>query len=108
MALYAMDISCFCNKVLFNKSGSGGSSIKGRKKILVWGLMLIVTVTLIVSCGSGGGGTAGGGGNPSPSDINITHTVSGLNSNTIYYWKVKGNDGKGGITESDTYSFITQ
>jgi translation initiation factor IF-3 len=27
-----MDISCFCNKDLSNQSGSGGRSIKGRKK----------------------------------------------------------------------------
>ena len=37
----------------------------------------------------------------------VTHTVSNLKPNTTYYWKVVADDGKGGVTESDDYSFKT-
>ena len=85
-------------------------TIRERKKIWIWGSMFIVTTALLVSCGGGGGGGSSGGGGPtSPIPVaTVTNTVSGLNANTTYYWKVVADDGNGGLTESGTQSFTTQ
>ncbi|MCC6545172.1 MAG: choice-of-anchor D domain-containing protein, partial [Nitrospirae bacterium] len=37
----------------------------------------------------------------------MTYTVTNLKPKTTYYWKVVADDGKGGMTESDDYSFTT-
>jgi len=36
-----------------------------------------------------------------------SHTVTGLNPGTTYYWKVTANDGRGGVTDSVVWSFTT-
>lgn len=42
------------------------------------------------------------------SESNIyEYTLSGLASNTTYYWKVVALDNKGGKTKSDIWSFTT-
>jgi hypothetical protein len=88
--------------------------IKDRRKKYIWLLSLIMAVTLIVSCGSGGGGGGNDGGNdsgtpqPPSNSNNKTYAVTGLSANTTYYWKVVADDGNGGVTESDTYSFVTK
>ena len=38
-------------------------------------------------------------------DSNGDGMVTNLKPNTTYYWKVVADDGKGGLTESDDYSF---
>lgn len=63
---------------------------------------------LLTSCGSGGGTSGGAGDNSNNSDKKdyVSYAVN-LQPNTTYYWKVMADDGKGGITESNTYSFTT-
>jgi hypothetical protein len=99
---------------------SGG--ISRRRKILLIIAVVLVSGMLFVSCG-GGGGNGGntpapgnGGGTPAPdngetppvAEDEVAYTVSGLNAGTTYYWKVVADDGKGGRTESDIWSFTTQ
>lgn len=86
----------------------GGLS-KKRKKIG----FLIVTVIFIGglflgSCGGGGGGgSSSGGGDGTPGATGVSYTVENLQTGTTYYWKVVADDGNGGVTESDIYSFTT-
>lgn len=82
----------------------GGFS-KKRKKIgfLILTAMFVIGLTL-TSCGGGGGG---GSGTPSDNGGTVSHIVSTLQKSTPYYWKVVADDGNGGVTESDTYSFTT-
>ncbi len=62
----------------------------------------MVTKVIFPSCGSSGGGN-----NSSSKQNYKSYTVGKLLPNTTYYWKVTADDGKGGVTESDTYSFTT-
>lgn len=91
---------------LFGVAIVGG--IKGRERIGVVIAIIMVAGMLLVSCG---GGNEGGGESLTtpPADADeVSHTVSGLNHNTTYYWKVVTNDGNGGKVESETRSFTTQ
>lgn len=83
---------------------SGG--IPRRRKILLLIAVVLVSGMLFVSCGRDGGG---GGSTPPIAGDEIAYTVSSLNTGTTYYWKkVVADDGKGGRTESDIWSFTTQ
>ncbi len=85
---------------------SGG--VRNKNNLLSIVLIIFIYIMLFASCGSGGGG---GGSDTQPTPItpsnDLTQNVSGLSSNTTYYWKVVVDDGKGGVTESSTYSFTT-
>jgi YVTN family beta-propeller protein len=76
---------------------SGGLS--RRRKILFLITVILVTGMLFISCG-GNGGDSG--------DDELSLTMSGLNTQTTYYWKVRAADSKGGITESDIWNFTIQ
>ncbi|HKI52188.1 MAG TPA: fibronectin type III domain-containing protein, partial [Geothermobacteraceae bacterium] len=59
-----------------------------------------VGLLILVSCGGGGGGAT---------DPNLrSQTVSGLASGTIYYWRVLSDDGQGGMSQSEGFSFTTR
>jgi N-acetylneuraminic acid mutarotase len=93
--------------LLFGIVFASGARI--RKKLLLMFAMIVISTILFVSCGGGGGG-GGGGDSPAPTpqtSNEIIQNVSGLKPNTTYYWKVKVDDGNGGITESATYNFTT-
>jgi len=74
--------------------------MKRRKKIALFVLAVLVTGILLVSCGGGGGGGT------SPV-TEMSQTVSGLDSDAAYYWKVVADDGQGNIVQSEAVSFTT-
>lgn len=80
------------------------SSINGRRKLFV--LLLMGASVFFIYCGGGGNGGGNGGVPPPPPNTNITQTVSGLTSNTRYYWKVVAHDGLD-ISDSTIKSFMT-
>ena len=64
----------------------------------------ILMAMLLGACGGGGGG----GYIPVP-DNNVYHILPDtLNASTQYYWKVSADDGRGGITYSETWTFTTE
>jgi len=83
-------------------------SFRTSKKNALFLIAVITAAMLFISCGGGGDGS---GNNTAPPPIGpdeISHTVSELKSGTVYYWKVVADDGRGGITESDMWSFSTK
>jgi len=82
--------------------------------IVLVAALLIAALTL-ASCGGGGGDDGDGTTpeeiepeeNPLPADGETSHVVTGLLNDTTYYWKVVTDDGLGGTTESEVYSFTT-
>ncbi|HJU06104.1 MAG TPA: hypothetical protein VJ692_13215 [Nitrospiraceae bacterium] len=88
--------------------GLGGSSLvvglifarmKNRRGLL--SLMAITMLTAIIISSCSGGKVIGG------TDI-VSKTVSGLESDKVYFWKVIAEDGKGGRAESETWRFTTK
>jgi hypothetical protein len=85
--------------------------IGGRKKCVSLMMVLIIAGTLSSSCG---GGPGGGGSNSihasshATSNNAVYHTVTGLNPDTTYYWKVTADDSNGGISDSEIWSFRTK
>ena len=78
----------------------GGIGLRRRK----WLMMAIVSLAIIGLVSNCGGG--GGGGNTSAPTDEMSHTVSGLNPGTTYYWKVTVSDGIDTL-ESATRSLTT-
>ena len=73
-----------------------------RKPRLLRVLILAASLVFLVSCGGGGGGSSG----PDP---NLrSYSLTGLSSQTTYYWKVSAVDTKGGTVESSVASFTTE
>jgi hypothetical protein len=101
----------FANKKEIYYAGTGtglllfgvvlAGNIKGRKKIALLLAVLVITAVLSISCGSGGSSS-------SSSNDNVSATVSGLNTNTTYFWKVVADDNNGEISDSEVRSFTTQ
>lgn len=85
---------------------SGILLIGGVRKKTSALVLILVVASIFASCGSGGGS----GGN-SPSNTNTAGELSsiagGLTDGAKYYWKVVADDGKGGATSSDVWSFTT-
>lgn len=80
-----------------------GRTKKSSLHILVL-IPVLTSMMLLFSCGGGGGGNSTDTGTKS----DFSQTVSELAPHTAYYWKVSADDGKGGITESETRSFVTK
>ncbi|UCH79646.1 MAG: choice-of-anchor D domain-containing protein [Nitrospiraceae bacterium] len=78
-------------------------NLRDRKKILCLIILLITCTVIIPSCGGGGDGSG-----TSIGGTTITRTVSGLEPGTIYFWQVTANDGRGGLSQSEIRSFVTQ
>jgi hypothetical protein len=83
-------------------TGSVQTRRKNLKLILV--LLMLVGSLLLVSCGS----SNNVGDMSYLENTGNQFTVENLQRETTYYWKVVAEDENGGITESDTFSFITQ
>ncbi len=94
--------------LIFGITLAGG--IRSRKRIALLIAVIAVTCALVASCGSGNNDSVGQDNNNghTPDDNNKTYTVSGLNSNTTYYWTVIAKDSNGGETQSSVWSFKTQ
>ncbi len=86
---------------------AGGGLQHTRKAILTIAALLLVG-GLFTACGGGGGSPAAPATTPTPTADQVSTTVTGLTSNTTYYWKVVADDGKGGVASSETFSFKTQ
>lgn len=78
----------------------GISSRRRRIALLLLGI-IILSAGLLVACGGGGGGSS----TPPPTVNETSYTAGGLTNGSTYYWKVSAEDGKGGATESDAWSF---
>jgi hypothetical protein len=78
---------------------------RGRKGLLLIAVLTVLVGTALVGCGaSGSNGSQPSGASPAM----VSRQVSGLQTSTIYYWKVVANDGNGGVTESDVMTFSTK
>jgi hypothetical protein len=75
--------------------------VRKRKVLLLIAALAIMTGTTMVSCSSGSV-------TQQPSATAVTREISGLRTDTTYYWKVVAKDGNGGATESDVSSFSTK
>ena len=92
-----------------------GSFARKNRMALLLAIVIITTSFLLIACGSSGGGGGDSGGSCDPPAVpavdqatQISRTVSGLSSNTAYFWKVKAEDGLGGVINSNVKSFTTQ
>ncbi len=86
------------------RTGETGKRRRGKKrKINLLIAMIMITGMILVSCG----GDNGNGDNDGGTSDELSYTVSGLSAGTPYHWKVVADDGNGGLTKSDTYSFKT-
>jgi HYDIN/CFA65/VesB-like, Ig-like domain len=76
--------------------------LRSRKlRLTMLTLGIAIGLLILVSCGGGGGGGA--------TDPNLrSQKVSGLASGTTYYWRVLSDDGQGGMSQSEEFTFITQ
>jgi hypothetical protein len=98
---YAGTFGSGAGLVFFGIALAGGAT--RRRKIMAILAMVIITGLVLVSCGGGGGG----GSTPARTNL-VSQSVSGLNAASTYFWKVVADDGKGGTTESTTWSFSTK
>ncbi|MDA8155174.1 MAG: hypothetical protein M0Z52_01775 [Actinomycetota bacterium] len=84
-----------------------GIMLADKKKRLLLVAALLIAAAALSSCGAGGGATPAGG--SAPSGSTQSYTVSGLTSNTTYYWAVQALDSNGQvISQSTTGYFQTQ
>ena len=80
---------------------------KRRRGWLGFIAILVVVVVLAMACGDLPG-TGDGTDNPQPGEGESGATVPGIQEGTTYYWKIVADDGNGGLTESDVWSFTTR
>ena len=71
----------------------------GRRKRILMALLIMAAAFSIASCGGGGGSD--------DSDTSMSHTITGLESDTTYYWRVAATDTSSNSTPSETRSFVT-
>jgi len=72
---------------------------KRKQRLILLTMGVAVGLLILVSCGGGGGAT----------DPNLrSQQVSGLASGTTYYWRVLSDDGQGGMSLSEEFSFTTR
>lgn len=79
--------------------------VRRFRKQIFW-LMLITFLVCLASCGGGGGGS--GGSNSASDDSSLKVTLDDLEQGTTYYWKVRAEDARGAVTESDVRSFFVE
>lgn len=82
-----------------------GFAAGSRKRGLVLLLCCGIGLLLQVACGDSGGSRR----DEQPLDPTVrTTTVSGLSAGTTYYWRVLSEDGRGGSSRSEVFSFTTR
>lgn len=85
--------------------------IRTRRKLIILLLAGILVAGLMVSCGGGGSSSPASTSSPATNVSSgsgaMSYTVSGLSSNTTYYWKVVAKDNAGNTLQSQTGSFQT-
>lgn len=109
-----MTVASRSSKGIFYAGGAGllmigmtfFGGLKGQRRLI---LLFIIVVLLsggsLISCNNSNNSNSQG----KFLDIGEkSYTVSGLSSNTTYYWKVSAGDGKADPTESDVNSFTTR
>ena len=84
------------------------AGLSRRRRVLALILVgLVVMGILLISCGT----SSSGGGNQDDkgqAQEEASYTITGLAEGTTYYWKVVADDGNGGRSESETWTFTTQ
>jgi hypothetical protein len=115
---YYTDRTDLSHLIIIGMVFTGG--IRNRKKFALLIAALLIAGGMLLSCGGGSGGSGNGGaigtgaisekGNSVP-EISFTvsdfsYTVTGLNPDTTYYWKVTADNGESS-TDSSTWSFTT-
>ncbi len=78
-----------------------------RKLHLFVATIAVTGMFFLVSCGRGGDNSVTSS-NSTFSQEEITREVSEFRSSTTYYWQIVADDGKGGKTFSDVWSFETK
>jgi hypothetical protein len=80
---------------------------RGRRKIALMLMALALGVSLLLyACGSGGGDSTTVP--PPPPVTTVSYTLSDtLETGTRYYWKVSADDGRGGISYSQPWTYTT-
>jgi len=78
-----------------------------RKLHLFVATIAVTGMFFLVSCGKGGDNSVTSS-NSTFSQEEITQEVSEFRSSTTYYWQIVADDGKGGKTYSDIWSFETK
>lgn len=81
----------------------GFAGLRNRKNIYLQVAAIIFAAIVLDSCGGSSSSNSGGG----IGNTDIIVTEGPLTTTTTYYWKVTASDGKGGLSESDTWSFTT-
>jgi len=78
-------------------AGLGLLAVWARRRRMLAAALLLAAGTALLSCGGGGGST------PAPP----SYTISGLASNTTYYWRVDSIDERGKVTPGPVRRFTT-
>ena len=82
-----------------------GMAFSKRRRGL-FGLIAVFALVLVIAIGCGelpGAGDAA----PQPGEGETGTTVPDIQGGTTYYWKIVADDGNGGQTSSDVWSFTT-
>jgi hypothetical protein len=80
----------------------------GRRGRLLLTAALFAAALLALACSSSSDSGRDPAASQEPGEGEVGYEVTGLESNTTYYWKVVAEDPDGNSVESDTYSFTTE
>jgi hypothetical protein len=85
--------------------GMAGLTLASRKRFAALAVLVLCVLLLSLAACGGGGGGGGGGGKKKPGNKVSFSPPDTLQTGAVYYWKVVADDGRGGITSSETRSF---
>ncbi|UCH80894.1 MAG: hypothetical protein JSW20_14330 [Nitrospiraceae bacterium] len=75
-----------------------------RYSFILLSAIIVFVPLILISCGGGkGSGNVNG-----LSQNEVSFTITGIESNTIYFWKVTASDNNGNASESEVRSFTTR
>lgn len=84
---------------------AGGGALWGlwrRREVKGWLLLSLFLALALLQVSCGGGGSASTASAPTGE-----YQSNSLQPNTTYYWKIRAEDSRGGVTESEVWSFTT-